>query len=228
MRRVWLAIAVVIALAIGAVVATDGALRREVERRVAQDLTTSVPFTTAPEVTIDGYPFLWHAATGRFPAIHVRGDAMPLPVEGVQATVTDVDLTLTDVATSASDTRATTVAGTARLPYDDLSALAGIPIAYADARLVATYQADVLGVTVSAVVSGVPVLDAAGTAVTLGEADVSVAGFRLGPDVSQRLIDTLVKPTPIALPFGLRLAHLDAKPSGLVVEFTGTDVVFPR
>ena len=227
MRKLLSGLVVVVLLLGGALVAVDGPLRSAVERRVAAELRASVPFTEAPSVALEGYPFVWHAATGSFPAARISAPGMPMRIEPHDVVLADVDLTLTGVTSSATDIGADSVQGTAVLAYPDLSKLAGVPVAFDDGRLAASYRAELVGVGVEAVVSGVPGLDAARQTVTLADADVTVAGFSLGRQASQGLIDTLVKPVGIALQYGLRLDAVSPSPDGLRVAFAGTDVTFP-
>lgn len=217
---------VAVVLLAGALVAADGPLRGEVQRRVAADLRTSVPFTQTPTVTIEGYPFAWYAATGRFPSARVRAEGLPMRIEPHDVVLADVDVALTDVAYASTGVRARSVTGSARLTYADLSTLAGVPVAFADGRLRATYAAEVLGTQVRAVVSGVPSLDRAAQTVTLVDADVAVAGINLGRQASQGIIATLVRPVPLNLQYNLVLDAVSPAPDGLVVGFSGIDVTF--
>lgn len=227
MQKLLIGHVVVVLAVIGALFAADAPIRGEVERRVASTLRTTVPFTQTPTLRLDGYPFAWHALTGRFPSAHVTAAGMPMRIEPHEVVLTDVELALTEVTYTTAEVRAASLTGTARLSYADLSKLAGVPLTFVEGRLAATYAVELFGQRLDAVVTGVPHVDAERQTVTLGEAEIGVAGFRLGREVSQQLIDRLVKPVPLALQFGLRLDALTPTLDGLVLGYGGRDVVFP-
>lgn len=227
MRTFLICLVVLVVVLAGGLVAADGPLRVEVQRRVADALRTSVPFTQVPTVTIEGYPLAWHAATGRFPSVRVQAAGMPTRIEPHDVVLADVDLTLTDVGFSLAEVRARTAKGTARLSYDDLSRIVGVPVGSVDGRLRATYTTELFGLEVAAVVTGVPGLDRAAQTVTLVDPEVSVAGFSLGKEASAGLIGTLVKPVPLTLQNGFMLDALSPAADGLLLSYGGAHVVFP-
>ncbi len=226
MRKALAALVGLVVVAVLAVVASDAPLRAEVERRVAAEVATSVPFSATPSVELGGYPFAWHAVTRQFPTAHIRAAGMPMRIGEHRATLADVDVTLVGVDARQPHVKARTVEGTAVLTYADLSAVARLPISGSNGRLTATYETSVLGVPVRVVASGQPTLDPAAQAVSLEKPDLQLAGRSIGPEASQALLDALVKPVAVPLDYGLKLVRVTAGSDGLHISFDGTDVAF--
>ena len=228
MRKLLVGLVVLVLAAVAAVVGTDGCVRRQVERDVAANLQVSVPFTSAPTVQIDGWPFVWHAATRRFSAAHVRAEGMPMKVADREVTLRAIDLTLTDVAYAPDAVTAGRLTGTAELTYADLSTLAGLPVTFsAPDRLEVATRVELLGVGVDAVVSGKPLLDAAAQTITVTEPQVSVAGVSVAPAIVQAILDRTVKPVGVPLQYDLRMTSAKATPTGVALAVEGAGVRFP-
>lgn len=230
MRRLIAILAGLLVLIIGGVLSTDGLQRSAGQAAVAADLRDSVPLSGTPRVLIDGFPFAWFALRGSFPAVAVIADGMPMEIGETSVQFDDVDLVLERVQRDDGTITAESLVGGATLGWVDLSELAGVPATSGGAGKVSfrhSYTAEVGLPALVAVVTGVPVVDAAEQTVTLADAEVSVAGVALGPEASQALLGSLLKPVAIKLAHGLTMVGVTATDAGLALEVAGTDVVFP-
>lgn len=227
---VLLGILVLAGIAVGGAYAFDQRIRSEVEAQVSATLKQSVPFTVLPTVEIAGEPIAWHLLTRRFPSVRVVGAEAATPIEEQRTLqLLDVDVTLTDVTVSDTTIDARHLRGTARLSWAEVSELAGVAIADAgQGRVAASGSAAVFGMTVTATLEGVPALDTNAQTVTIADPQVDVAGVRIPAQATRALVDTLVKPFHVPLPYGLKLEGVTPGPDGLRVAVTGRDVRFPR
>lgn len=220
-------LALLLALLAAAVIGLDAPARAAAERRVAAALQTQVPFTDEPQVTIEGRPFLLGAVTG-LPSVHVRASGMPVAGEGIQATLADPDFTLTGVRTDLRSVTADALTGSAGLTFDELKRVTGWQLRLlGDGRLGYEAGASVGGVSLTASVSGRPLLDEGSQTVTIAEPKVTVVGF----DLPQALVDAVagqvLRPLPIALPLGLRLTSVGVGPDRLTFGVAGGQLTFP-
>lgn len=233
MKR-FLAFVVVLVLVLAGVVAVgayvlDDRIRSTVEDRVARELQRGVPFSTRPQVSIDGEPIAWHLVTREFPRVRVTAREMP-----VQAAATtsiplyDVDVTLTDLRYEADAVHAATLAGGGWLDYADLSRVAGARIGPADeGRLAFERQVEFLGMTFTGRLVGRPALDVAAQTITLSDSQLDLAGVPIPADATQALVDAILQPIPVQLPHGVKLAGLAPGVQGLDVTVDAHDIALP-
>lgn len=165
-RLVWTL--VVLAVVAGGAYLADTLLRREAEDRVAAEVQQAIPgVEQAPEVTIEGFPFLTQVAAGELQSVRLTAPAAT--VEGLR--LEDVVVRLHGVGTEAPYT-ARTAEMTALVTPDAAEAalgLADLDLEVRDGELLAT--ASVLGLP----------LDVAMTATAAGhEIVVDVEAFLLG------------------------------------------------
>lgn len=227
----WLlGLVVLVVVAVGGLaIAFDSTLRREASEQVAQSLKTSVPFTVEPTVTIEGYPFAWHLVQRSFPSVRVQGAIMPMALSPEQTVpFYQVDLTLTDVSPSTDQVRARSLTGTGRLAYPDLGRLADATITHAGGDRVA-FERDVsfYGIDFRGRLTGVPLLDRADQTLTLTDTQLELAGVRIPDQATAALVERIVQPFAVPLPYGLRLDAVTPVADGLRVDVTGQDVTFP-
>jgi hypothetical protein len=123
----------------------------------------------------------------------------------------------------------TNAEGEAVLGYPALSALAGVPVEATGepGRLQVSYTADLFGRELVAVVSAVPALSSAGDQLELTEARIAIAGFDLGEDVAQRIMDQLVRPIDFDLPYGVVPDAIAVDDAGMTLELSARDLVVP-
>lgn len=165
-RLVWTL--VVLAVVAGGAYLADTLLRREAEDRVAAEVQQAIPgVEQAPEVTIEGFPFLTQVAAGELQSVRLTAPAAT--VEGLR--LEDVVVRLHGV-TTASPYTAETAEMTALVTPDAAEAalgLADLDLEVRDGELLATASA-----------LGLP-LEVAMTATAEGhEITVDVEAFLLG------------------------------------------------
>lgn len=218
-----------VVLIVGAVFVADGMIRDEVEQRAARALQSGLGLGEPPEVTVEGYPVAWNVLTTSFPAVRVQGDAMNVRLErGGTVLLTDLDLTFRDVKLTGNAVRAATAEGGARLGYADLGAMAGVQAKSAGGDQVTfTSEANVFGARVPIGVTGRLTVDPAAQTVAVTQSEINVAGVAVPRQVSQPVVDAMLKPVAVPLPYGLRLEAMTPDADGVAARVGGTDVSFP-
>lgn len=225
----WLIVAVVVATVViaGAVIG-DGIVRRSVEQQVAQALAVELNLPEEPAVSLGGSPFSVALLTRSIPSATADAAIVPMTISGYDLTLLDVHVDGTDVTFSDTEIVIGQLAADATLSYADLTTLAGTPVGYEEpGRLRATYTAQIFGLQVEAGASAVPQVDVEAQAVTLDDPTVSVAGFALTPEISQFVINQLVKPIDVSLEDGLTLQSVVPTEAGLRLHVTATDFRAP-
>ncbi|MFE3583681.1 LmeA family phospholipid-binding protein [Streptomyces vinaceus] len=126
----------------------------------------------APDVSIDGFPFLWNAAAGSYPEVEVEGRART--DEGLPVTAS---LDLREVSRTAGGYAAATARGRFEVPLDALAAKrgAGFRLTGRDGRLEITRSFMGVPLVVTAE------LKLSGDTVTLEPAAASLAGRSIDP-----------------------------------------------
>lgn len=225
-RALLLIVVVVALLLFGA----DRLAQQTAENRAGRELQNQLGTSTVPRVDIQGFPFLTHARQGSFPSVHVVADDVRAPDQAT--TVKHVDLRLRQVRSNDNFATSTAghVSGTATLDYPTAKALTGQPLSYVpEGRVEVSTPTTVMGLPVTALVVGRPVVNVADQTLSLGDPQLSVAGVEVPDATSQALLDTLVKPAPIkGVPFGLTLTGVTAQREGLVAGVRGDNVTFTQ
>lgn len=221
----------VLAVLLAAVVfGGDGIIRDKVEEQAARTLRSAIGSSATPQVTVEGYPVAWHLLTTSFPAVRVQAPQMDVQMErgGVPITLTAVDLTFRDVKATGNAMKAGSAAGGARLGYPELGALAGVKAKSGGGDQVTfTSDVEVLGATFPIDVTGKLAVDAGARSVTLTESTIDVAGVAVPKQVSKPVVDAMLKPVSVPLPYGLRLQGMTPDADGVAVTVDGTDLTFP-
>lgn len=225
--RNLLVVLVVAVLVVGGLFYADSYAQRTVEARVAGDLQTQLGTPQKPQVDIVGFPFLTQVALQSIQTVHVTGDDLGRQ-NGAQVVVSQADLTLSDV-TSDNWFKTMNVAhaeGEAVLGFDQVQALAGVPLAYiGGGRFQIDSTNTVLGYPVKAVITGGLQLDVRDQTITLSEPKMVVADVSLPDVAAQALLKAVVKPIPITgIPFGLTLTSIDVRDDGLHADLTGDNI----
>lgn len=228
MRRL-LAVLAGVALGIALLLlVADEPVRQYAEGRVADDLQASVPFTARPDVELAGRPFLWHAVTGTYPAVSISAAGLEVPAQGRTVLLADVTVDLTGVRTAPATATAERATGGALLDWAQLSDAAGLQASDAGGgRLALTGRVQVLGQTVEGTLTGLPGVTDGGTAVTVRDPEVRLAGLPLPDAWVDVALERLARPVPIELPYGLRLTAVAATADGVAVRVGGDDVTVP-
>ena len=224
MRVRKLVITVIILLAL--LVAADFGARAYAESRTADAIKAEVGTDVTPDVSIEGFPFLWHAVQGTYPQVVISAtttSADSIPGVRAVAELETVNLPLRDaLAGSAANLTAQSANVRALIPLDSLAAALGRPdltlSAGPDGGIVAAATLDVLG-------ESIPVTGAATVSITNGRLmltveHLSAAGIDLTP-VASAAADVLAGQLSTSLSLaGLPFAITDA-----VAAVRGTDLV---
>lgn len=229
-RQPLLVFVIVLVVLAGVLVAADRIVAAVVESQVASRLQTQLASVAAPDVTVDGFPFVTQAVAGDLLAVHVVADGInsaPGQPEGA-VRIAHTDLRLTDVRSPDWYTTVTagSVEGTAELDYAAISALAGYPVSYADDnRVQVDVERMVLGVRVNAAVTGVLTVDAATQTLTITDPKSTFARIGVSDNVTRAVLDLVVKPIPLTgIPLGLQVNSLTPTGTSVVVGIAGSDV----
>jgi hypothetical protein len=203
---------------------------RRAEQRVADTLQPSLGTPQPPQVTIEGFPFLTQVVSGSIGEMRVLADQLGETNQS-PLILAHADLLMTDVATVdwfKTMTIAHT-AGTARIDYARLSAVAGAPLTYGgEGRLEIVVKTTVVGREVEAVITGSPRLNAREQTMTLSNAKISVEGVNLPDFGAQALLAALLRPIPLkGMPLGLTVTRIVAAEDGLHVDLAGDDLKVP-
>lgn len=222
MRKLLITLVVLAVL----LIAADFGARAYAEYRTAEAVRTELGLTQNPDVSIEGFPFLWHAVQGSYPAVILTAtnvDERLLPGTTVRVDLNTVTLPLGDALKG--DTSHLAAESTqlqvliplsslqAALPRPDVTLSAG-----PDGTLQANASVTVLGVTIP--LTGAAKLSVADDQLTLTVDNLSAAGIDLTPAAQQAaaaLSTGLTTTIPLAgLPFTVTSGD---------VQTTGTDVV---
>jgi len=209
----------------------DGRIRRQVESEAARTLQTRLGTPDPPQVSIEGFPFLTQVALQSLSSVRVVADQVGLTTEA-PLVVQHVELVLTDVVST--DRFATLTAshleGTALVAYDQLPALAGVPMTYAgNGMFRVETTTTVLSVPVKAVVTGGLGLDVGDQTVSLTDPEVVVAGVDLPEMAAKALVRAVARPVPIkGIPFDLQVTALRPLDNGLHADLSGDNVALGR
>ncbi len=233
MKRFLAALVVLVLLLAGVAVVgayvLDDRIRATVEGQVATELQKSVPFATRPAVSIEGEPIAKHLLTREFPSVRVRGREMPVQADAsTTIPLYDVDFILTDVVYAPEAVTAGRLAGGGWLDYADLSRVAGARIGPTeDQRLAFEREVEFLGMTLTGRLVGRPALDRTAQTISLTDTELDLAGVPIPADATQALVDMILKPVAVQLPYDLKLDALAPGDQGLDVTVDATNVSFP-
>lgn len=226
----------VVALVVAVLVATglffaDRYAEHRAEREAAGQLQTELGTPAAPSVDVEGWPFLTQVVGQRLRRVHVVADDLGTGGGGT-VPVAHADLVLTDVSTPDwwQTMEAARVEGTARLGYDALTALAGVPlIGVGGGRVQVERTTTFFGADVVARVTGTLQLDVAAQEVSLGDPQIRIGDVRLPEVTADALLRTVLQPVRLTgLPLGLSVTALTAGDDAVEVGLLGKDVELSR
>ncbi len=222
MRKFLITIAVLVVL----LVAVDFGARAYAEYRAAQAIQTELGLAGSPDVSIEGFPFLWHAIQGSYPQVIVSTGSVDegrLPGTQARVTLTTVAMPLRDAV--AGDTSHLTAQATnlqvvipisalqAALPRPDVTLSAG-----PNGTLQAGTTLTVLGVAIP--VTGSARLSVANDELTLTVDNLSAAGIDL-TQAAQQAASAVASGLTTTIP----LVGLPFTVTGGDVQTSGGDVV---
>ena len=212
---------VAVGLLVGGAAVADGVARERTQERLAAELQRQiVGLSSAPDVTISGFPFLTQVLAGELD--DVRLSAADLTVEGLR--LEDVDVRLTGVTTDQPTTaRHATLNAATSLASIQEAVGASVELAIADGLLVAS--GTLLGVPLEVLL--IPRPDGRAIAVDIdslrvGGRTVDVAEL---PDAVTDQFRNITIPID-GLPQGIELTAVELTTDGALLEAQGDDVVF--
>lgn len=217
-------------------VAADFGARAYAEYRAAGAIATELGLTQTPDVSIEGFPFLWHAVQGSYPEVIVTAsnvDEGVLPGTRARVDLSTVSLPLRDAIVG--DTSHLTAAATALqvlIPLTSLQAALG----RTDVTLSAAPNGGLrVGSTVTVAgvsfpVSGTAQLSVADDTLTLSVDSLSAAGVDLTPlaeAAASALASGLTTTVPLQdLPFTVTSGDVEVSGSDVVIAVATGPVTF--
>lgn len=219
-----------VVLLVAGLYAGDRFGHRRAEHRVADTLQPQLGTPQPPQVTIEGFPFLTQVVSGSIGEMRVLADQLGETTQS-PLILAHAELVMTDVATIDwfKTMTITHTAGTARIDYARLSAVAGAPLTYGgEGRLEIVVKTTVVGREVEAVITGSPRLNAREQTMTLSDAKISVEGVNLPDFTAQALLAALLRPIPLkGMPLGLTVTKIIAAEDGMYVDLVGDNLKVP-
>jgi len=214
----------------GGAVVGDNIARSYAQDQVAQQVQDEFGLAEPPTVELGGVPFSTFFVTRRVPSASLRATDLPLEISGQQVTVDTVEIVAEDLQIDGD--RITIGSGRADglVGYPALTQLAGVPVAAGaeTGRVQVSYTAELFGRELEAVVSAMPALNDDRDRLLLNQPQIQVAGFELSESIAQWIIDELVAPIQLELPYGLVPESVAADASGVRVAVTAQDFLVPQ
>ncbi len=214
---------VVVALVIGVLALVDMGARRLGEQEVARQVQSALDLDATPEITLGGWPFLVHAVTRSFPSAHATVDKLSVPYEDDSVTVTNIDVTATDIAPEGDGYVVSHAEGTAKLSYDELSQITGMTTTSGgDGKL----KIDVTWNGLTATVTGSPLLNKDAQTVTVENAEITVAGISVPSSVSQQILNMAIKPISLKNDY-FTVMSISTEDEGIDIAMSADDLQLP-
>lgn len=227
MRRLVVALVVLLALAVGADRLAAWAAGRAASQIVAQN----APFAQPPTVSVHGFPFLTQAVGGTYQDVEVAGSDLRLGTltDGVlDAHFHGVHLPLSNlVHRRVTQLSVDSADGTLTLPYTDLAALSGVQgltLKRVGGDVVAAAELPVDGRPVP--VRGTARVVMSGSTLRLQVDSVTSPSGQLPDGVAGQLAQALSVPITLPqLPYGLHVRSVSATDTGVRVSAAGSNLV---
>jgi hypothetical protein len=210
--------------------AADFGARAYAESVTADAVQAELGTTTAPDVSIEGFPFLFHAVRGEYPQVIVTAvniDDGRLPGTRAILALSDVSLPLGDaLAGNTSQLAAQTSILHVLVPLSSLSAAVGQPnltlSAAADGGLAVTTSVDIAGRQIP--LSGTATITVTNDTMTLSVRSLAAAGIdltRVLTAASDAVAGDLSRSFPLpGLPFTVTQADVSVAGDDLVLTAT--------
>jgi hypothetical protein len=207
-------------------VAADFGARAYAEHRAATAVQSELGLATTPDVSIEGFPFLWHAVQGSYPEVIITSsnvDQGTLPGTSARVDLTTVTLPLRDaIAGDTSNLAAAATALQVVIPLSSLQQALGRDDVTLSAGPNGTLQVSST-VTVAGVsfpVTGTATISVSDNALTLRVQQLSAAGVDLTP-VAQAAASALASGLTTTIP----LTGLPFTVTSGTVQVSGSDAV---
>lgn len=226
-RRLWLAVLLVAALALGGLLVADRIAHSRTEAEVSRIVQTQMQLSGEPEVTVHGFPFLTQVAANRFGQVDLAGTGITAGTPERPLYVERLNLTLRDVVSTNRyrQITATELDGTAYVTWAEISRQLGVEVLPQDGgRVRVDVTADLYGQQADFVLTARPVLDVPAQEVRLVEPRVLIARYQMPTAVVERIAAEFAPPVPLALPLSLQATSLTVGPNHLELGLAGSDV----
>ncbi len=211
-------------------VAADFGARAYAESRAANAIRSEVGTDVTPDVSIEGFPFLWHAIQGTYPQVVISANttsADSIPGVRAVAELNTVALPLRDaISGNAANLTARSANVRALIPLDSLAAALGRPdltlTAGPDGGIVAAASLNVAGASIP--LTGAATVSITDNKLMLTIAHLSAAGIDL-PPVAVAAADALAHQLSASLslaglPFSITDAVAAVRDNDLVLTVT--------
>lgn len=214
----------------GGAVIGDGLVRSHVQNQVAEQIRTGMNLAEPPSVELGGTPFSLVFLTHRIPTAHLTAATVPLEISGRQIRVDDVEIVAQDVTIDGDRITIGTGRAQGRVGYPALTELAGVPVEAGgqQGRVQVSYTANLFGQDIVAEVSAVPALNDDRDRLLLTEPQINIAGFPLSDAITNWVVNDLVAPISLELPYGLIPDSIAADSTGVEVAVTAQDFLVPQ
>lgn len=218
----------VLAVVVAGGYVADNAARSWAQDTVADSLRSELGLSTPPAVSLGGTPFSLAFLTRSIPDGTASADVIPVSFDDHLVTLTDVRASAEQITFSQSQIVLGAAAGTTRLSYDNLSEIAGVPISWGgDGRLQLTYTVEVLNQQVDLTVAARGELDVDAQELRLVDPKATLASIDLPTDTLQQLIDRIVNPISLRMPYNINLTALEAQEDGLHLSVSARNLAIP-
>lgn len=214
----------------GGAVVGDGVARSYAEGQAAQQVQTALGMAQPPEVELGGWPFSLALLTRRVPTASLSAAEVPLDISGQKVVVQEVEITAEDLSIDGAEITVGSGRADGLVGYPALTQLAGVPVEAGDeaGRVEVSYTAQLFGRELVASVSAVPALSAERDRLLLEHPQIEVVGIQLSDSIAQWIIDQLVAPIPLELPYGLTPEEIAPGADGVRVAVTAQDFLVPQ
>ncbi len=232
-RRLLISLIILLFVLAGLLTVADrvaaGVAERAITDRVSQEIAKQDVKSTAPEVSVGGFPFLTQVVAGKYQSISILLHDVQGPLQGRAVRIPELDIEARNVVASLDTLRsghgeviAETVEGTGTIDYDSVARLIdqpGLKLAESNGKLTVTAPLNILGQQITA--HGTAKLGLEDSEVLIGFDELSADGLA-GIPGAQALVNTFAKQISLrftlpTLPFELRVRQVRALPDGLAV-----------
>ncbi|MDG4791521.1 DUF2993 domain-containing protein [Micromonospora sp. WMMD1102] len=243
-RRALVVLVILLLVLAGLLVVADrvaaGVAERMVAEQVDKEISRKNIQSSAPEVTVGGFPFLTQVVGGRYDSVKVLLRDVQGPVEGTDATVKVPELTVDARNVTASldtlrsgqgEVTAKTVQGTGTVAYDSVVALIdrpGVQLREQEGKLGVTAPVQVPIINQELTVQGTANVTVDGDDIVITFDRLSSADLPDNP-VIQTFVNNFARQLSVRvplppLPFALQLHEVRPLPNGLAVTASARDV----
>lgn len=205
-------------------VAADRITPVVIGRQVGSNLKSELSTSSRPDVSFGGFPFLTQLGSRDFQKVKISADDVPVSGGSKKLTVGTVDATLHDVQASHgfSKLHITSLRGSAKVDYDDLSSYLGTDVAAGSKP--GQIKVKLPG---SVVVTGVPAINKQDHKIGLEDTKFKVGGHELPGNRFSGMLRGLLQ-SKIPRMGELKLDDVAAHKDGIVVKGSGRDITTTR